>query len=133
MPRTGKRMGDDPHGKQPAVTAASAVMGRLLVMWTEPMHLSRAEAESWVRLESRRLLEQDGVECLELARLAPASDANAQPFDWLLDVRLLAGSTAAACVEAPLFSDWLGDLRLLGMRPVVMLVGDATAVGRDRG
>jgi hypothetical protein len=104
-----------------------------MVMWTEPMHLSRGEAESWLRRESRRLLELDDVECLELARLARASDAYAQPWDWLLDVHLLPGPAGAACVDQPLFAEWLGDLHLLGMRPVVVFVGDTTVMARDRG
>src|SRR5829696_439003 len=106
-------------------------MGRLMVMWTEPMHLSRAEAESWVRSESRRLLELDHVECLELARLTRASDAHAQPWDWLLDVHLLQGRAGAACVDEPLFTEWLGDLHLLGMRPVVVFVGETTIMAPD--
>jgi hypothetical protein len=101
-------------------------MGRLMVMWTEPMHLSRREAESWVRSESQRLLEHDGVERLELGRLVTPSDAHGQPWDWLLDVHLLPGSSAAACVDSAPFADWLGDLRLLGMRPVVVVVGETT-------
>ena len=99
-------------------------MERLIVMWIDPTHLSAAEVESWVRAETRRLLEAEGVDALELARLVPASDAHALPWDWMLDVR------GSGCVEAPAFTEWLGDLRLLGMRPVVVRVADAGALER---
>ena len=107
-------------------------MGRLIVMWIDPMHLSAKASEAWVRTESRRLLELDDVEGLELARLARASEAHGQPWDWFLEVRLLPSTAHPGCVDSPLFTEWLGDLRLLGMRPVVVRVSDTTAIGRDR-
>jgi hypothetical protein len=103
-------------------------MERLIVMWIDPLHLSAAEAEAWVCEETRRLLELNDVEALELARLAPASERHALPWNWLLDVRLASGSV---CVDEPLFVEWLGDLRLLGMRPVVVRVGDTPALERE--
>ena len=122
-----------PHGEHARLTPPSAVVGRLTVMWIDPMHLSPEEAEAWIRRESARLLELDEVERLELVRVERASDAHAQPWDWLLEVHLLPGAGGAACVDTPLFAEWLGDLRLLGMRPVVLFVGERTVMGRDRG
>ena len=44
----------------------------------------------------------------------------------------LARRGARRASTTPLFAEWLGDLRLLGMRPIVVLVGDAHAPGRER-
>ena len=121
-----------PHGEPVRLTPPSALVSRLTVMWIDPMHLSPDEAEAWIRRESERLLELDEVERLELVRVERASDAHAHPWDWLLDVHLLPGVAGAACVDRPLFAEWLGDLRLLGMRPVVLFVGDGTVMGSDR-
>jgi hypothetical protein len=96
-------------------------MARLLVAWRRPHHLSDEEARAWVRAESGRLLELPAVARLELTELDRASDAQSLPCDWLLDVHLAAGPDSARCVEEPLFADWLRDLHLLGMRPVVLL------------
>jgi hypothetical protein len=105
-------------------------MGRVIVMWIDPMHLSAAEAEAWVRAECGRMLELVEVDSLELIRLSRASEAHAQPWDWMLDVRLPAG--VDSCVEEPAFAEWVRDLRLLGMRPVVLCAGDATVIGSER-
>jgi hypothetical protein len=126
-------MGIGPHGEHARLTPPSAEVGRLTVLWIDPMHLSPGEAEAWIRKEIARLLELDEVEHLELVRVERASDAHAQPWDWLLDVHLLPGVGGAACVDRPLFAEWLGDLRLLGMRPVVLFVGDSTVMGSDHG
>ena len=96
-------------------------MARVLIMWSDPMHISRDEAESWLREHSTRLLALDGIDRIELTRLAQASDRHAKPCDWLLEVHLAAGSDPAESIDDPLLSDWLGDLQLLGMRPVVLL------------
>jgi hypothetical protein len=122
-----------PHGELARLTPPSAVVSRLTVLWIDPMHLSSEEAEAWIRKESARLLELDEVERLELVRVERASDTHAQPWDWLLEVHLLPGAGGAACVDRPLFAEWFGDLRLLGMRPVVLFVGERTVMGSDRG
>ena len=122
-----------PHGELARLTPPSGVVSRLTVLWIDPMHLSSEEAEAWIRKESARLLELDEVERLELVRVERASDAHAQPWDWLLEVHLLPGVGGAACVDRPLFAEWFGDLRLLGMRPVVLFVGERTVMGSDPG
>ena len=103
---------------------------RLIVMWLDPMHLTRGEGEAWVREETGRLLAFAGIERLELARLDRASGSHSRAWDWLLEVRL---SSDAGWVEEPLFTEWLADLRLLGMRPVVLRVCESTVLSRDGG
>ena len=53
-----------------------------------------------------------------------------RPWDWMLELHLQEGVDAHACVNAPGCVEWLGDLRLLGMRPAVVLVEDSTTLTR---
>ena len=95
-------------------------MPRVLVMWIDPSHLSKSEAEDWVRAECERLRALEAAEDIALTRLVRPSEGHAQPWDWLLEVHLARGCRSAGCVEDPVFADWLRDLRLLGMHPAVV-------------
>jgi hypothetical protein len=106
-------------------------MARLLVMWNDPIHLSAAEAEAWVRDQSRQLLELDDIDHLRLTRLARPTHRHAQPWDWLLEIHLRPGSERIACADEPLVADWLRDLRLLGMRPVPLAAGEPLLLERE--
>jgi hypothetical protein len=103
-------------------------MARLVVLWTRPYHLSAGEADAWTRRETARLVELDGAERIELTRLRSASERHPQPWDWMLELHLRRGVDSEACLDAPAFADWLGDLRLLGMRPAVVLVDSSTTL-----
>jgi hypothetical protein len=107
-------------------------MARLLVAGTQPQHLSDAEARAWLTAESGRLLELPAVARLELTELEAPSERRSRPCDWLLDVHLVAGRDGAGCVDEPLFADWLRDLRLLGMRPVVVLADRTVVLDREQ-
>ena len=104
----------------------------MLVAWRQPHHLSDDEARAWLRVESRRLLELPEVARLELTELERASDRQALAWHWLLDVHLVPGPDSPRCVEAPLFADWLRDLHLLGMRPVVLLAERTIVLAREQ-
>jgi hypothetical protein len=99
-----------------------------VVFWTRPFHLSAEEADAWTRREAARLLGFDGVARVELIRLQSASTHHPSPWDWMLELHLHGGVDGRACVDAPLFAEWLGDLRLLGMRPAVVLVEGSTTL-----
>jgi hypothetical protein len=103
-------------------------MVRLVVLWTRPYHLSPEEADAWTRRETPRLLGLDGVARIELTRLQSASIHDSCPWDWMLEVHLHDGVDGRACADAPAWAEWLGDLRLLGMRPAVVLVDDSTTL-----
>jgi hypothetical protein len=116
------------------VSAASiGGMARLLVAWKHPHHLTDEEARRWLRIEIGRLLELPAVDRLELTELDRVSEAYARPWDWLLDVQLAPGADGASCVDEPLFADWLRDLRLLGMRPIVLLAERTVVMDRGQG
>ena len=94
---------------------------RVLMMWNDPMHISGDEAASWLGGQSSRLLVLEAISQIELTQPERASERHSRAYDWLLEVHLKAGSDPARFIDDPLLSDWLGDLRLLGMRPVVLL------------
>jgi hypothetical protein len=107
-------------------------MARLMVMWTRPYHLSSAEADSWARGEAARLLELAGVERAELTRLGSAPTSEAREWDWMLELHLRDGVDPQRCIDEPACADWLLDLRLLGMRPTVVVVEGSTTVAQER-
>ena len=100
----------------------AVVVPRLLVLWSRPYHLAAGEAERWVRAEVRQLPAADGVMAVALRRLESASPRLGHQWDWLLELEVAA--PVADRVESGPCADWLADLRLLGMRPTVLLVSD---------
>jgi hypothetical protein len=104
-----------------AELAQDGRVARLLIFWTQPHHLSAAEAEAWVRGELRNVTDAAGVERAELTRLRSGSDRFGAPHDWMLELYLAPGAVPSDYVEARPCAEWLGDLRLLGMRPAVVV------------
>jgi hypothetical protein len=98
---------------------------RLLIVWSRPHHLTAEEANRWVRGEVSALLGDAATRSGELRRLESASPRHGCDWHWLLDLDVAA--PASEFVDEGVCADWLGDLRLLGMRPQVMVVGDAVA------
>ncbi len=97
-------------------------MARVLIFWTHPQHLSVAEADAWARGELRKVAGLAAVERAELTQLPTASERLGRPYDWMLELHLAPGVEPSDCVDAQPCAEWLGDLRLLGMRPVVVAV-----------
>jgi hypothetical protein len=95
---------------------------RLLVLWTRPHHLTAEEAGRWAHAEVRRLLLVEGVSSARLTRLESASPRLAREWDWLLELEIAA--PVADSVDHGPCAEWLADLRLLGMRPAVVLAPD---------
>ncbi len=103
--------------------AHDARVPRLLVLWSRPHHLGAEEAERWVRAEVRALLAGDAVRSVELTRLEGASPRHGCDWHWLLEVEVT--GSVRDCVESGPCAEWLDDLRLLGMRPAVVVATDA--------
>jgi hypothetical protein len=95
---------------------------RVLVLWTRPQHLSREEAERWVRRELRAVAAADAVRSATLSRLEQASPWHGGDWRWLLELQI-AGSVRDHVESGP-FAEWLGDLRLLGMRVQLVVAED---------
>ena len=93
---------------------------RLVILWTRPDHLTRAEADAWVRLEVAGL----GIADARLAEVEPAAWEHPVSWHWMLELELEDAPAGARSLRRGPVADWLRDLRLLGMRPTVMLVGN---------
>jgi hypothetical protein len=99
-------------------------MARVLIFWTHPRHLTVAQAGAWAQGELGRLTGLAPVERAELTRLRSASERFGSPYDWMLELHLASGADTSELVDSPACGDWLGDLRLLGMHPIVIGVAD---------
>jgi len=97
-------------------------VARILIFWTHPHHLSAEDADAWARGELRKVTGLAAVERAELTQLRTASERFGRPHDWMLELHLAPGVEPSECVDAQPCAEWLGDLRLLGMRPVVVAV-----------
>jgi len=93
---------------------------RLVILWTRPDHLTREEADAWVRLEVAGLAIPDA----RLAEVEPAAWEHPVSWHWVLELELEDAAAGARSLRRGPVADWLRDLRLLGMRPTVMLVGN---------
>ena len=114
----------------PAGAVADDVgVARLLVLWSRPHHLSPEQAERWARAEVRALRAADAIRTARLTRLECASPRQASDWRWLLELEI-AGSVRD-CVERGPCAEWLGDLRLLGMRPAIVVAVEAIALEGD--
>jgi hypothetical protein len=108
-------------------------MARIVILWIRPYHLSPDEADVWAQRESARMLALEGVERGELARLHSHSARLVGEWDWMLELHLREGVDGHACAEQPALADWLLDLRLLGMRPTIVISDSPTELTQERG
>jgi hypothetical protein len=106
---------------------------RLLVGWSQPYHLSDADAEAWTRAESTRVLAVAGAERARLTRLRSASLRYYRPWDWLLEIGAAPDSDIRHCVESPACRELLDDLRLLGTGPAAMVADPVCVLSGGRG
>jgi hypothetical protein len=94
-----------------------------MIFVERPRHVSDDEAEAWLEHELAAL-GGNGVDRVQLKRLAGASPRMSEPWSWMVEIDcedLEAAREALGNGAAMLL---LGDLRLLGMRPYVALVED---------
>jgi hypothetical protein len=100
---------------------------RVLVLFGHPERLCQADTDSWARDASIALVEQlSAVAQADLVALAPLSQS-AGGHDWMLDMRIAGpdGDAHAARAQQRVLRDFLGDLRLLGTRPRLMVADEA--------
>ena len=94
-----------------------------MILWTRPSHLTREEADAWVRLEVAAL----GIADARLAEVEPAALEHPVDWHWMLELELEDAPAGARSLRRGPVADWLRDLRLLGMRPTVMRVDNAAS------
>ena len=109
-----------------AGTAHDVGVARLIVLWTRPHHLTAEEAERWTRHEIGALVTVETVRGAKLTRLESASARHSCEWDWLLELDI--DLPARDVVDRGPWAEWLGDLRLLGMRPSVLLAAGTVAL-----
>jgi hypothetical protein len=96
---------------------------RVLLLWTRPHHLSSEQAERWARSELHALVATDAVRSAKLSRLEQASPRHGGEWRWLLELEI--AGHVRDWVETGPCAEWLGDLRLLGMKAELVVAADA--------
>jgi hypothetical protein len=99
---------------------------RLIVLVGTPEHLRAAEAENWLRGEAAGLATVDGVRRALLSPLASPSPRWGNQWGWLIEIDCESPDGANRVVRDGAWTALMGDLRLLGMRPTVAVVGGAS-------
>ena len=114
--------------REPCRRDAEAVP-RVLVLWTRPDHLTRVEADAWVRSGVAVLEAAPGVESARVEEVLPAALEHPALWHWLLELDVTDHAAVARTLRHGPVADWVRDLRLLGMRPTVLLVPGNAAPG----
>jgi hypothetical protein len=112
-----------------AACAHAVEVPRLLILWTRPGHLSLEEADAWIRSELAVLDAVPDVASSRITEVRSAAAAHPASWHWLLELDVSDDAAAGRSLQRGPVADWVGDLRLLGMRPTVLLVGASDAPG----
>lgn len=66
------------------------------------------------------------MEAVEAARLTALAGTGRDHdgHDWMLELMISEGVVIDDAIQAPALRDFLGDLRLLGARPTVLIMSD---------
>ena len=96
-------------------------VSRVLITGGRPQHLSCTEAHAWMVAQLAGLRELPGVESIVLTRVQE-STSHTRPWAWVCELHLADGADARACAEHPVCTEWLMDLRLLGLSPSVAVL-----------
>ena len=86
-----------------------------------PYHLTSEESEEWLRSQAEELARITGVRFVDMTRLASVSLGFGREWDWLLEAHLDADMDPLHTVRDAACAGLLADLRLLGMRPAVVI------------
>ena len=115
---------------EPRTAGAHAVdVPRLVILWSRPSHLTREEADAWIEAEILALAAVPDVDGSRIAEVRPAALAHPAEWHWMLELDVTDDAAAGRSLHRGPVADWVRDLRLLGMRPTVLLVGRADAPG----
>jgi hypothetical protein len=102
---------------------------RLVVLWTRPDHLTRQEADAWVRTQIAALDAAPGISSARVAELRSAALEHPALWHWILELDVVDHASVARTLRCGPVADWMRDLRLLGMRSTVALVDGDVAPG----
>ena len=101
-------------------------MTRLLVLVNSPYHVRAEEAEAWLRGAAAALATAEGVRRVVLSPLGSPLVRGDDRWGWLLELDCDGSEGASSVVRAAAWTSHLGDLRVLGIRPLVAVVGDGS-------
>ena len=106
----------------------SVPVSRLLVLCCRPMQLSPHDAEAWLRAQARGVLADGTAAQIHVTTLTGASTAWGRAWDYLITIEVRSDACAATVVNGDACARLLGDLRLMGMLPNVVVADDARTV-----
>jgi hypothetical protein len=95
-----------------------------MIFIEHPRHVSTEEAEAWLERQLEPL-DGDGIDRVRLRRLRDPSLRFAQSWEFMVELDCRDAAAARAAVQDGAGLMLLGDLRLLGMRPSVVLIDDS--------
>jgi hypothetical protein len=99
-------------------------VARLIVLVGTPQHLRPEEADDWLRKEAAALTTAEGVRRAAISPLESPSLRWPTQWGWLIELDCDNPGGVDRATRDDAWTDLLGDLRLLGMRPTVAVVGD---------
>ena len=100
-------------------------MVRLLLFVGRPNALSEREAARWMREQVAPLARMEPVTRVEVTRLQAPALRGGRDWQWLIEMHCDDGEDAARAARDEVCRDFVSDLRLLGMRPS-LVVADGT-------
>jgi hypothetical protein len=86
---------------------------------SRPYHLSDQEADGWMRSQAAALRAAEPITGVDLSRLRSA--AGGGHWDWMIEIHCEGVVDAGRVAREEVLRDLVGDLRLLGMHPRLML------------
>jgi hypothetical protein len=98
---------------------------RIVVLWNACASISREEDARWVHEQAATLSRAPGVRRLAIHEVQSAAARHPRGWDWCLEMAV--EDEPKTIVRTPPCSEWLADLRLLGTKPSVFVLPEATA------
>jgi hypothetical protein len=93
---------------------------RILLLCEQPPRLGRREAGAWLRDALAGVARADGVGDVRLVALEQAGRAP-HPWEWMARIEVGDATAPEDVVASARFAELLGDLRIVGMRPEVVI------------
>ena len=102
-----------------------ASVARLMLFVRRPSCLSEEEAVRWMRDQAAPLAAVAQAARVEMTRLQAPALRGGTDWEWLIEMHCDRGEDAVRAARDPACRDLVADLRLLGMRPN-LVVADGT-------
>jgi hypothetical protein len=88
---------------------------------SRPYHLSDEEADRWMRSQVAPLANTEPVTGVEVTRLRSPAGSGGGHWDWMIEIHCDGVEGARRAAREDVLRDLVGDLRLLGMHPRLVL------------